>query len=76
MLKVKLDAKPQNINWAHFQAEYFIWHHLSVYTGFPGGSVVKIQPANEGMAGSLPGSGRSLEKEMTTYSFILAWKIP
>ena len=76
MLQVKLDAKPQNINWAHSQAEHFIWHQLSVYAGLRGGSVVKIQPANEGIAGSIPGSGRSLEKEMATHSFILAWKIP
>ena len=37
--------------------------------------MVKIQPANEGIAGSIPGSGRSLEKEMATHSSILAWKI-
>ena len=29
------------------------------YTGFPGGSVVKSQPANAENAGSIPGSGRS-----------------
>ena len=28
--------------------------------GFPGGSVVKILPANEGDRGSIPESGRSL----------------
>ena len=28
--------------------------------GFPGGSVVKNLPANEGDSGSIPGSGRSL----------------
>ena len=27
-------------------------------------------------AGSISGSGRSLEKEMATHSSILAWKIP
>ena len=47
-----------------------------LYVAFPGGSVVKIQPANEGIAGSIPGLGRSLEKEMATHSSILAWKIP
>ena len=26
--------------------------------------------------GSIPGSGRSLEKEMATHSSILAWRIP
>ena len=47
--------------------------------GFPGGSVVKNLPAGaadgEDM-GLLPGSGRSLEKEMATYSSVLAWEIP
>ena len=41
--------------------------------------VAKNQPANAGDerdAGLIPGSGRSLEKEMATYSSILAWKIP
>ena len=31
--------------------------------GFPGGSVVKNPPANEGDVGSIPGSGRSLGEE-------------
>ena len=44
--------------------------------GFPGGSVVKNPPASIGDAGSIPGSGRSLEKEMATHSSILAWEIP
>ena len=47
--------------------------------GFPGGTVVKNPPANAGDAGdvsSIPGSGRSLEEEMTTHSSILAWRIP
>ena len=30
--------------------------------GFPGGSVVKILPANAGDAGLIPGLGRSLEE--------------
>ena len=30
-----------------------------LYVGFPGGSVVKNPPANEGDMGSIPGSGRS-----------------
>ena len=34
------------------------------------GSVVKNQPANAGDASSIPGSGRSLEKEMATHSSI------
>ena len=45
---------------------------------FPSGSVVKNLPANAGAtrdAGVIPGSGRSLEKEMATHSSILAWEI-
>ena len=40
--------------------------------------VVKNLPANAGNtdAGSIPGSGRSLEEEMATHSSILAWRIP
>ena len=46
------------------------------HIGFPGGSVVKNLPANAGDPGSIPGSGRSSEKEMATDSSILAWRIP
>ena len=38
-------------------------------------SSVKNLPANTGDLDSIPESGRSLEKEMATYSHILAWKI-
>ena len=44
--------------------------------GFSGGSEVKNLPANAGDVGSIPGVGRSLEKEMATHSSILAWRIP
>ena len=44
--------------------------------GFPGGSVVQNLPANAGDLGLIPWSGRSLEKEMTTHSSVLAWEIP
>jgi len=37
---------------------------------------VKNLPAITGDLGSIPGSGRSLEKEMATHSSILAWTIP
>ena len=47
-----------------------------VNRGFPGSSVVKNPHANAGDSSSIPGSGRSLEKEMATYSSILAWEIP
>ena len=44
--------------------------------GFPGGSVVKNLPASAGNAGLIPGSGKSLEEGVATYSSILAWEIP
>ena len=44
--------------------------------GFPGGSVVKNPPADTGDACLMTESGRSLEKEIATYSSILAWEIP
>ena len=48
--------------------------------GRPGGSEGKEFAYNAGDAGSVPGSGRSLrkelEKEMATCSSILAWRIP
>ena len=50
--------------------------HIFTYMGFPGGSVVKNSSASAGNLGSVPGSGRSLEKEMATHSHFLAWEIP
>ena len=44
--------------------------------GFPGGSVVKNLPANAGDTGSILDHEDPLEKEMSTQSSILAWKIP
>ena len=44
--------------------------------GFPGSSEGKASACNAGDLGLIPGSGRSLEKEMATHSSILAWKIP
>ena len=41
--------------------------------------MVKNLPASSGDerdVGLIPGSGRSLEKEMATHSSILAWEIP
>ena len=43
---------------------------------FPCDSVLKNLPANAGDTGSTPGLGRPLEKEVATYSSILAWQIP
>ena len=47
--------------------------------GFPGGLAVKNLPANAGdsaNADSIPGLRRSPGEGMTTYSSILAWRIP
>ena len=38
--------------------------------------MIKNPLANAGDAGSIPGLGRSLEKEMATHSSLLARKIP
>ena len=38
--------------------------------------MVKNPSVNAGDLGSIPGSGRSMKKEMATHSSILAWKIP
>ena len=53
---------------------YFIYICVCV-SMFPGDSDGKECACNEGNLGSIPGSGRSLEKEMATQSNILAWKI-
>ena len=45
-------------------------------SGFPGDSEDKASACNAGNPGLIPGSGRSLEKEMATHSSILAWRIP
>ena len=47
--------------------------------GFPPGLSGKESTYNAGAtgdAGSIPGLGRSLEKEMATHSSILAWGMP
>ena len=41
-----------------------------------GGSEGKESSYNMGDSGLIPGSGKSLEKEMETHSGILAWEIP
>ena len=53
---------------------YFICSNSTLVV--PGGSVVKNPPAKAGDTGSIPGQEDPLEKEMATYSSILAWKIP
>ena len=37
--------------------------------------MLKNLPVSAGDVGSIPGLGRSLEKEMATHSSILAWEI-
>ena len=49
------------------------WCYCSIL-GFPGGSDGKESAWNAGDPGLIPGSGRSLEKGMTTKSSIFAWK--
>ena len=43
---------------------------------FPGGSVIKNLPANEGDSGSNQSQEDLLEKELAAPSSILAWEIP
>ena len=52
---------------------YFIYVCVCMFAGDSG---CKEHACNEGDMGSIPGSGKSLEKEMATYSRILAWRIP
>ena len=50
-----------------------------MFMDFPGAAIIKNLPANAGDArdiGSIPGLGRSLEKEMAICSSTLAWEIP
>ena len=44
--------------------------------GLPWWLSIKNLSANAGDVGSIPGSGRSPEKEMATHSSVLAWEIP
>ena len=43
--------------------------------GFPCSSVGKESACNAGDPGSIPGSGKPLQKEMASHSSILAWRI-
>ena len=54
----------------------YVAHGLLIVWGFPGGSDGEESGCNAGHLGSIPGSGRSLEKEMETHSSTLAWRIP
>ena len=48
---------------------------FSMMLGFPCCSVSKESSCSARDLGSIPGLGRSLEKEMVTHSSILAWEI-
>jgi len=48
---------------------------FSMMLGFPCCSVSKESGCSARDLGSIPGLGRSLEKEMVTHSSILAWEI-
>ena len=50
--------------------------HLKCPGSFLGASDSIESAYNAGDSGSIPGSGRSLEKGMATRSSILAWEIP
>ena len=49
---------------------------VTMLKGFPGGSVLKLLPANTGNTGSIVGWEDPLEEEMATHSRIPAWEIP
>ena len=57
----------KNVNWSLF---------LILILNFPGGSGGKASVYNAGDRGSIPGLGRSPDKEMVTHSSILDWRIP
>ena len=51
-----------NLKDSFFFLIYFHFHVINIHQlsmGFPGGTVVKNQPANVGDVGLIPGSGRS-----------------
>ena len=52
------------------------WKSKFLRKGFPGGSDGKESACNTEDLGSIPGWKDPLEKEMATYSSILAWGIP
>ena len=51
-------------------------HIYNCFLDFPGGSNGKASVYNAGDLGSIPGLGRSLEKETEAHSSTIAWKIP
>ena len=55
---------------------YILYTYMYIYMGCPGGSAAQNPSVNSGHAGSIPGWEDPLEKEMPTYSSILARKTP
>ena len=53
-----------------------LFYDLPNSLGFPGGSVVRNLPAKQETRVQSLGQEDPLEKEMATYSSILAWRIP
>ena len=49
---------------------------MCVLFEIPGGSDGNTSVYNAGDQGSIPGSGRSMVKEMAIHSSTIAWKIP
>ena len=49
--------------------------YIYMSLGFIFGSVVKESPYNEGDLGSIPGLGRYAQRDMTSLSSILSWRI-
>ena len=60
----------------HHSSKALILWCSAFFGGFPGGSDGKESACNAGDQSSIPGLGRSLEKEMATHCSILVWKIP
>ena len=50
--------------------------NTTLMVDFPGGLDGKASVYNAGDLGSIPGSGRPLEKELAIHSSTIAWKIP
>ena len=68
-------------NWGSFKLRIHAYSGAGLSRGeysielgqsFPGGSALKNLPANAGDLGSIPGWGKSLEKEMAPHFSILA----
>ena len=53
-----------------------ILKEMGIPDHLPGGSDGKASVYNAGDLGLIPGSGRSLEKDMAIHSSTIAWKIP